>query len=103
MEGHSKVTTDHAEIKEWVEYRDGKPARVKGTGSAGDPGLLRIEFPGFGEDENLEEISWDEFFKKFDESNLGFLCGGESRFFKFVDRDRNDDLSTPTEITAQGE
>jgi hypothetical protein len=87
MDGLSKTTTDHNEIREWAEYRGGKPARVKGTGNDDDPGILRIEFPGYGEDENLETISWDEFFKKFDESGLAFLCGGESRFFKFVDRE----------------
>ena len=29
-----------------------------------DPGLLRIEFPDRGDDEDLERIQWDEFFEK---------------------------------------
>lgn len=58
-----------------------------------EAGVLRIEFPGHGSDESLEEISWDEFFEKFEENNLAFLYqeetagGEESRFFKFVSRD----------------
>lgn len=82
-----KTLTDHEEIKKWVEARGGKPVRVKGTEN-----LLRIDFPGFNGKDKLEEISWDEFFKTFDENNLAFLCqeqtaeGKESRFFKFINR-----------------
>ena len=87
----SKVTTDHEEIRSWVEERGGHPARVKGTN------LLRIDYPGFSGEERLEEIDWDEFARVFDENNLAFLYqeetkkGGESRFSKFVDRDSVDD------------
>jgi hypothetical protein len=89
----SKVTTDHDEIRRWVEARGGHSARVKGTERAGEPGLLRIDYPGFSGEESLESISWDEFFKAFDENNLAFVYqektkdGGKSRFSKLVDRD----------------
>jgi len=33
----SKITTDHDEIRRWVEKRGGHPAKVKGTGRGGDP------------------------------------------------------------------
>lgn len=85
-----KVTTDPDEIRRWAEARDGKPARVRGTGGGDDVGLLRIKFR---DDEDLEEISWDEFSEEFEKNNLAFLYqektkeGGESRFFKFIDRD----------------
>ena len=89
----SKRTTDHSKIREWVEARNGKPARVQGTGEADDAGLLRIDFPdNDDEDEDLEEITWDEFFEKFDEKRLAFVyqdrtAGGEpSRFNKLVSR-----------------
>ena len=91
MAGESKTTTDHKKIREWAEKRGGKPASVKGTGDGEDAGLLRLNFPGYAED-NLEEISWDDFFEKFEENNLALLYqeetkdGGESRFFKLVDR-----------------
>src|ERR671936_1646370 len=88
----AKVTTDHDEIRRWVESRGGKPATVKSTHKNGDPGLLRIDFPGYSGAGALESISWDEFFKKFDEKRLAFLSqealksGEESRFHKRVSR-----------------
>lgn len=84
----SNTTTDHDEIREWVEARDGHPAKVD---TGGEGGILRIDF-GKPED-NLEAIEWDEFFAIFDENNLAFLYqdktadGSESRFNKFVNRD----------------
>jgi hypothetical protein len=91
----TKKTTDHATIRQWVEERGGHPAMVKGTGSQGEAGVLRIEFPGYSNSnsDSLKEISWDEFFNKFDEKHLAFLyqdemrSGQESRFSKFVSRD----------------
>ena len=83
----SNTTTNHDEIREWVEERDGRPAIVR---TKGEGGVLRIDF---GEPEpNLEEIEWEEFFRVFDESDLAFLyqdetsAGKESRFNKFVQR-----------------
>jgi hypothetical protein len=91
-DNESKTTTDHDEIRRWAEERDGRPATVKGTESGDDDaGILRIDFPG-GEGDRLEEISWDDWFEKFDEENLAFLyqeqvkSGDESRFFKLVSR-----------------
>ena len=89
----SNRTTDHAKIRQWAEARNGKPARVQGTAQGEDAGLLRIDFPEEHEDEEeLEEISWDEFFEKFDEKRLAFVYqektvrGEPSRFNKFVSR-----------------
>jgi hypothetical protein len=90
--GHeSKTTTNHDEIRRWVEERDGHPAIVKQTEKGGSA-LLRIDYPGFSGEDTLEEIDWDEFFEIFDENNLAFLYqehtadGGLSRFSKFVER-----------------
>jgi hypothetical protein len=52
----AKATSEHNEIRKWVEERGGQPARVKGTESGEDPGLLGIDYPGFGGEENLEPI-----------------------------------------------
>lgn len=79
----ARTTTNHDEIRKWAEARDGVPSRVRGRG---DGGILRIDF---GEPEDsLEKISWDEFFRIFDENDLAFLYQDEknSRFNKFVDR-----------------
>ena len=84
----AKTTTDHNEIRRWVEERGGFPASVKGTGDGNDPGLLRIDYPGFSGEEKLQKISWEEFFTKFDSENLAFLYQDEpdSRFSKLIDR-----------------
>lgn len=87
MSASSETTTDHDTIRKWVEARGGHPARVKGRGPGG---ILRVDF---GEPEDsLEEISWDEFFKVFDDNDLAFLYqdkthdGATSRFNKLIDR-----------------
>jgi len=86
----SHTTRDHEEIRRWAEERGGVPATVEGTESGNDAGILRIDFPGRGEDAKLRHISWDEFFEKFDEAGLCFLYqdqttdGNTSRFAKFV-------------------
>lgn len=93
MAGESKTTTDHETIRRWAEERGGKPATVRGTGGDEEAGILRIDFPGYGGEQSLEEISWEEFFEKFEEKKLAFLYqeetsgGEESRFFKFVSRE----------------
>jgi hypothetical protein len=93
MQGQSNITTDHGEIRRWVEAHGGHPATVKRTARGGGPGLLRIDYPGFSGEDSLEEISWDEFFDKFEESGLAFVYqdrkadGSDSRFSKLVRRD----------------
>ncbi len=91
--GSSKITTDHAVIKKWAQDRGAKPASVKGTGG-NDIGVLRLMFPGYvaGRTQSLKEITWDEFFRKFDENNLAFIYqdetsqGVKSNFNKFIKR-----------------
>lgn len=90
--GKSAKTTDHAVIRSWIEERGGRPSAVKSTEGKGDPGLLRVDFPERDSSDRLEEISWDVFFEKFEESQLAFLyqeetrTGRVSRFSKFVSR-----------------
>lgn len=88
----TKQTTDHNEIKRWVESRGGFPATVKSTKEGDEPGLLRIDFPGYSGEGSLERIDWDAFFEKFEESQLAMIyqeelkSGEESRFCKLVSR-----------------
>jgi len=86
---NSRTTTDHEDIRRWAEERGGVPSTVIATEQGGEPGILRIDFPGFSGEGTLEEISWDDFFRKFEESNLAFLFedGSESRFNKLVSRE----------------
>ena len=75
----AKATTDHQEIKRWVERRGGRAAAVKGTGRGDDPGVLRIDFPGYTGEESLRQISWAQFFDKFEKEQLAFLYQEESQ------------------------
>jgi hypothetical protein len=84
-------TTDHREIRTWVEQRGGRPAKIKATADHGGPGILRIDFRE--PDASLELTSWEEFFDRFETHKLAFLhqdetsSGKTSRFVKLVARD----------------
>ena len=88
----SNTTTNHNEIRRWVEERGGYPARVKGTEKGKSSGVLRIDYPGFSGEDRLEEITWEEFFEGFEDNELAFLYqektsdGELSRFSKLIDR-----------------
>jgi hypothetical protein len=84
--------TDHRKIREWAETRGAKPACVKGTGGKDDVGMIRLDFPGYGGGDSLQEISWDEWFRQFDENGLALVVqettatGEQSNFNKIVKR-----------------
>jgi hypothetical protein len=89
----AKWTTDHELIRTWAEARGAVPSAVKGTGGDDDPGIIRLDFPGYSGEGTLEAISWDEWFAKFDEADLALLYqeetaeGERSNFNKLVKRD----------------
>lgn len=89
MTQQTKETTDHDTIKSWATEREGKPSVITEGGNTTE--MLRIDFPGYAED-NLEEISWDEWFDLFEENDLKLLYqeetkeGDKSNFNKLVDR-----------------
>jgi len=91
----AKITTDHDEIRKWAEARGGRPAVVRSTHGKGGIGIIRLEFPDApnANDDALEEISWQEFFEKFDEADLALLYqektakGQKSNFNKLVGRE----------------
>lgn len=91
--GGTKVSTDREEIRQWAEDRGAHPACVRGTGGKGDTGMIRLDFPGYSGGESLEEITWDEFFDKFDEQGLALLMqektarGQKSNFNKIIARE----------------
>jgi len=92
MASKTNTTTDHDEIRQWVEKHDGAPATVVGTGD--EVGILRIDFPGGAGEDRLRHIDWDQWFDKFDQENLSFLyqehkaSGEDSTFFKLVSREQ---------------
>jgi hypothetical protein len=89
----ARPLTDHDEIRQWAEARGGKPACVRGTGGGEDVGMIRLDFPGYSGEDTLQEIDWDDWFQKFDESNLALMVqdqtadGQKSNFNKLVGRE----------------
>jgi hypothetical protein len=87
--------TDHDQIREWAEQRGAHPACVKGTGAKNDTGMIRLDFPGYSGKGSLQTISWNAWFKQFDENNLALLVqdttsrGEQSNFNKLVSRGEN--------------
>ena len=92
MASQTRTTTDHDQIRRWVEEHGGRPARVRDTAD-GSGGVLRIDFPGGAGEQELEPISWDEWFRIFDDQGLALLYqeqkadGEDSTFAKLVRRD----------------
>jgi hypothetical protein len=92
--GRSLVTTHHDVIRRWAEERGGTPATVAGTEHGDHLGVLRIVFGG--DDDNLREVSWEEWFATFDERELNFLYqeersdGSTSTFFRLESPNRED-------------
>lgn len=89
----SLTTTDHSEIRGWIEDRGGVPATVEDTRAEDEAGILGVDFPAPGSnDAGLTTISWEQFFDKFEQQQLAFLHqnetadGSTSRFHKFVNR-----------------
>jgi hypothetical protein len=95
----SRVTTDHNAIRCWAEQRAAKPVVVLAGKVDDDPGTVRLEFPG-SRDNALKEISWQEWFAKFERSKLALLYqeqtadGERSSFCKFVRREVADQVES---------
>jgi hypothetical protein len=93
--GQSLATRSHAVIKHWAEERGAEPATVRSTKEQDRPRVLRFNFPDYG-GKNLQPISWDDWFKPFDERQLVFLFqehkvdGQQSNFFRFDSPQRED-------------
>lgn len=97
-------TIDHDEIRTWAEDRGGHPAVVGSSRGAPEEGggMLRVSFGG--DDENLEEVSWDEFFRMFDENDLAFVyedttSDGELAYaYRFVARTSQGETDMAEEV-----
>lgn len=98
----SRATTDHEEIRRWAEERGAHPACVRKTGGKGDIGMIRLDFPGYSGSRSLEQIGWEDFFRKFDENRLALVYeentsrGQKSNFNKLVKRNSVEGLKTRT-------
>ncbi|OGD69734.1 hypothetical protein A3A84_01015 [Candidatus Collierbacteria bacterium RIFCSPLOWO2_01_FULL_50_23] len=78
MDEDFKTTTSHVVIRGWAENHGGKPALIVDPNQFDLEVGLRVDFPG-KQDEALlsrahhnQDVSWDEFFKVFEEQQLAF-------------------------------
>lgn len=94
--GQSLATQSHEVIMHWAGERGAKPATIPGTEHGGRPGVLRFNFPGYG-GKAIKEISWEEWFKPFDQRQLVFVFqehmkdGTQSNFFQLDSPERERD------------
>lgn len=97
-DGQTLATTNHDVIQKWAEARNATPATVDGTEHGDHLGVLRFNFGGSDSngDSKLREVSWDEWFKTFDDRHLVMLfqdkmkAGNQSNFFRFDSPMRED-------------
>ncbi|MDT7706906.1 MAG: hypothetical protein QOG20_2513 [Pseudonocardiales bacterium] len=93
--GDTLVTTSHEVIRRWAQDRGAQPATVPGTEHGDHLGVLTLDFPGYG-GEKLRHVSWDEWFRTFDERRLNFIFqdkkkdGTPSNFFRLESPERED-------------
>lgn len=76
MASRGGTTTDHAAIRHWAEARGAHPSRIVRTGAedpADEAGIIRLDLPGHTGAGPLEPISWDEWFRAFDDNGLAFV------------------------------
>jgi hypothetical protein len=85
----AEITTDHNAIRKWAERHGGKPAAVDRTHKGDDVGIIRIMFPNAPHSEHghLVEISWDDFFREFEERQLALVFDPNGLFSKIISRD----------------
>jgi len=85
----AETTTDHDTIRTWAEQHGGRPAAVDRTHDEEHVGLIRLMFPQASQSQHgsLVEISWEEFFDKFDRSDLALIYEPKSNFNKLVKRE----------------
>jgi hypothetical protein len=92
IDAHTRATTDHEMIRLWVRERGGAPAMVRRIDQP-DEGALAINFPNDGSDQPIIDISWSDFFERFDDRKLAFVYrvslpdAEDAHVYQLVDRD----------------
>ncbi|ASR55110.1 DUF2231 domain-containing protein [Cellulomonas sp. PSBB021] len=67
-----RSTTDHAEIRTWVEAQGGRPALVPPLGR-GEPPVPAVIFPSGPSGHGAVPATWQEWFDAFDRGGLAFV------------------------------
>ena len=70
----SGFTTDHEQIRCWIQHHHGAPARIPGPAASAGGGTitLLVDFLGRRPGPDLEHISWQQWFAQFDDAHLVF-------------------------------
>jgi hypothetical protein len=66
------TTTDHQEIRQWVEARGGTPTARRGVGTADASTELGIDFSPNPVDDGIKHVSWADWFAQFEHADLAF-------------------------------
>jgi len=100
-DGAGDIITDREIIERWITENNGKPALIHNTNGSAQKVGLRIDFPGIHDEELLSEawsserVSWDEFFKIFEEQKMAFIIDeGETdktMAYRFVYRESSEE------------
>lgn len=78
MDEDFQTTTSHVVIRSWAESHGGKPALIVDPNRFDKQVGLRLDFPGKSDEALLskahhnKDVSWEEFFKVFEEQELAF-------------------------------
>lgn len=93
------LTRSHEVVQAWAAKRRAEPATGRGKIDVQDGGTgLRFDFPGMG---RFQPISWDEWFKEFDEYDLVFVFreqradGHTNEDYRIVTRERLTAMRVP--------
>ncbi len=113
MDEDFKTTTSHVVIRAWAESHGGKPALIVDSNRLDREVGLRIDFPGKTDEALLsqahhnKDVSWDEFFKVFDENELAFDYleePGETELvdaYRFLKRDLLNEKASTTPFNTE--
>lgn len=100
-----KITTDHDEIRTWIQSRGGVPQKVYNANALSDKPGLRIKFTNetlnTGRKLKAKDVPWEEFFRDFEKMHLAFVYDNsnenKSKNFTFLAREpsREESLIVP--------
>lgn len=88
-----KITTNHTEIKNWIEKNGGRPQKVYNANALSDKPGIKIKFSNensrFSSKVKAKDVPWEEFFKDFEKMHLAFVYDKSNRAktFMFLPRD----------------
>lgn len=76
-------TTDHDEIRLWIQRHHGAPARVSDPAEVRAAGALLVDFLGVRSGHGFEHVSWVDWFAWFDSHALCFRYPDDANSLAF--------------------